>query len=160
MSPDAGPEPAEVPTGGDVLATITQRALALAIDTVLVVLPVAGLGVALGVNPVDEAESTSALLALTAIWLGIAVAYETVGVAVFARTVGKHALGLKVVRSADGGRVGWTYASVRALVPAAAGLVPWIGFALQLAVYLRAAFHPWRQGWHDIAAGTLVVRSR
>jgi uncharacterized RDD family membrane protein YckC len=39
-----------------------------------------------------------------------------------------------------------------------AGVVPVIGFALNIAVYVRAAFHPYRQGLHDAAAGTIVVR--
>jgi uncharacterized RDD family membrane protein YckC len=65
--------------------------------------------------------------------------------------------GLKVVNRADGGQVSWTYASVRALVPTVVQLVPVIGPGLTIVVYLRAVFHPLRQGLHDAAAGTIVV---
>jgi uncharacterized RDD family membrane protein YckC len=160
VSSEAAPERPEAALAADVLATIPQRALALLIDTVLVLLPVAGLAVLAGVNPFDDGESAAGLVVVTAAWVGIAVVYETVAIGRFGRTVGKRVLGLEVVRRDDGGRVGWAAAARRALVPAAAGLVPWVGFALRVAVYLRAGFHPLRQGWHDAAAGTLVVLDR
>lgn len=150
------------PAGSDALASIAQRALAQVIDSLLVLAPVIVVVLVFDIDPLagQDGGESGGLLAVTALWLAIGIVYETVAIAVFARTVGKRVLGLKVVRSEDGGRVGWTYASVRALVPAAAGLVPYIGLGLQVAVYLRAAFHPLRQGWHDAATGTLVVLTR
>jgi len=62
------------------------------------------------------------------------------------------------VNRVDGSPVALSYAAVRALVPTVAGLIPVIGFALNIAVYVRAIFHPYRQGLHDAAAGTIVVR--
>jgi len=47
---------------------------------------------------------------------------------------------------------------VRALIPTAVQLVPVVGPGLSLVVYLRAVFHPLRQGLHDAAAGTIVVK--
>lgn len=160
MSSQAAPETPASPVAADVLATVPQRALALLLDTVVVVAPVVALAVLVDVNPLDEGESATSLLLVTAAWVAVAVVYDTVAIARFGRTIGKWALGLAVVRRDDGGRVGWGAALRRALVPAAAGLVPWIGLALRVAVYLRAGFHPLRQGWHDAAAGTLVVLRR
>jgi uncharacterized RDD family membrane protein YckC len=62
------------------------------------------------------------------------------------------------VNRLDGGQVTWSYAALRALIPTAVQLVPLIGPGLSLAVYVRAAFHPLRQGLHDAAAGTIVVK--
>jgi uncharacterized RDD family membrane protein YckC len=146
----------DTPTPRDVLAPISRRALGLAIDSLLIALPVGALALATGVTSLDEV-ATGELLMLTVAWLVIGVGYETIGIAVWGRTVGKAILGIRVVDATDGTRVSWTYAAVRSLVPAAAGLVPWIGFALTMIVYLRAAMHPMRQGLHDAAAGTLVV---
>jgi uncharacterized RDD family membrane protein YckC len=84
--------------------------------------------------------------------------YNIVGVAVYGYTVGKRIAGIKVVNRNDGGRVTWTNASLRALIPTAVQLVPVVGPGLSLVVYLRAVFHPLRQGLHDVAAGTIVVK--
>ena len=45
-----------------------------------------------------------------------------------------------------------------ALFAAAAGLIPVIGMAAPIVIYMRAFFHPLRKGWHDQAAGTIVVK--
>jgi uncharacterized RDD family membrane protein YckC len=67
------------------------------------------------------------------------------------RTFGMVLFGLRVVRSADGGRVGLRRAMLRlvgfllAAVPLEIGLV-W------------AAFDVRKRGWHDMVAGTVVIR--
>lgn len=141
----------------DVLAPLQLRAIAQLIDSALVTVPVIVAVMALG--GLDDLGAGE-LAAITAVQVVLAVGYETVAIAVWSMTVGKRLMGIQVVRSDDGGRVSWTYASVRSLVPAAAVLVPYIGPALSLVVYARAFFHPMRQGLHDAAAGTYVVNRR
>lgn len=143
----------------DALAPLSRRAAAQLIDTLLVTLPVLAIASALGAFEGDGLD-TGGLLAVTALQVGLNIVYETVAIAVWAMTVGKRIVGIQVVRSDDGGAVTWTYACVRSLVPSVALLVPVIGPGLGVVVYLRAFFHPLRQGIHDAAAGTLVVVRR
>jgi uncharacterized RDD family membrane protein YckC len=90
-----------------------------------------------------------------------AFTYEFVMVAVWGRTVGKFALGTRVVRVDTGGPLLWWSAAIRALVPLAAGVIPGIGQFLSLVIYAGAFWdRRRRQGWHDRAAGTIVVMAR
>ena len=83
--------------------------------------------------------------------------YEFSMITIWGRTVGKFALGTRVVRVDTAGAVPWSSSTVRALVPLAAGVIPGIGFVLTVAVYATAMFDKRQQGWHDKAAGTVVV---
>ena len=47
---------------------------------------------------------------------------------------------------------------MRALVPLSLGAIPRVGVFLGVLVYSIALWNPLRQGLHDKAAGTLVVR--
>jgi uncharacterized RDD family membrane protein YckC len=59
--------------------------------------------------------------------------------------------GLRVVRSADGGRVGLQRAMLR--------LVGFLLAAIPLEIGLVwAAFDERKRGWHDMVAGTVVIR--
>ena len=150
-------DPPSVTDRADALASIGKRALAQVLDGLVVGVPLFLLTMALGTSLADQNLTDRQLLWLTVLWVAVTLAYNTVAVAVWGKTVGKHVLGLKVVNRADGGPVSWTYASVRALVPTVVQLVPVIGPGLSIVVYLRAVFHPLRQGLHDAAAGTVVV---
>jgi uncharacterized RDD family membrane protein YckC len=88
----------------------------------------------------------------------LAFVYETLMIALLGRTVGKIAMGTRVVRLVDGGRPGWWEAVMRALVPLSLGAIPRVGVFLGVLVYSIALWNPLRQGLHDKAAGTLVVR--
>ena len=102
-------------------------------------------------------------------FLGIAMLaiYETVGIAVWGKTVGKVAGKEKVVRFDDGEPLRPHQAAIRALVP----LTPWIvaiplvgaaNLGVQILyplIYLSAAIHPMRRGLHDLAAGSVVLRT-
>jgi len=83
------------------------------------------------------------------------IGYETLMLANGGQTLGKMLLGLRVVR-ADLAPPAVQDGLVRSLVIDLLWIVPlaW----LVLAVVIER--HPRRQGWHDRAAGTLVVRSR
>jgi uncharacterized RDD family membrane protein YckC len=143
---------------GLVLAPIVRRIGGLAIDQLLVALPVVIVVVSLGYTPNDTVTSKSLLvfnIALTC----VAFVYETLMIARVGRTVGKIALGTKVVRLVDGGRPDWSEAAMRALVPLSLGAIPRVGVFLGVFVYSLAMWNPLRQGLHDKAAGTLVVRN-
>lgn len=140
------------------LASIGMRALAQFLDGLILGVPLFLLTLPFGVSLLGTDVTDSELLWLTVVWVGAELAYHTAGVALWGATPGKRIVGLKVVNRTDGGAVSWTYASVRALVPTAVQLVPVVGPGLSIVVYLRALFHPMRQGLHDAAAGTIVVK--
>lgn len=127
------------------------------LDGLIVGVPLFFLTLPFDTSITSEELSDGQLLWLTVIWVGASLLYNTVAIAVWGMTIGKRIVGLKVVNRVDGGPVSWTYSSVRALVPTVVQLVPVIGFGLAIVVYLRAVFHPLRQGLHDAAAGTIVV---
>lgn len=82
---------------------------------------------------------------------GLAGVYWVLAWATLGGSLGQRALGLRVVRAADGGtpeigRAVLRFAAyVVALVPLGVGLI-WAGFDAE------------KQGWHDKIAGTFVVR--
>ncbi|MEK7423551.1 MAG: RDD family protein [Actinomycetota bacterium] len=148
---------ADVVPGGLTLATIGRRAVGAIIDQFIVLLPVAIGAVAWGFRPGDIVTD-STLFVINISSAGVALVYETLLIGLFGRTIGKLVTGTRVVRRDDGGRVGWFAAAQRALVPVAAGAVPKAGIVLAAVVYGVAFLGPLRQGIHDRAAGTLVVR--
>jgi uncharacterized RDD family membrane protein YckC len=152
-----GSERATVPAGL-VLASIARRAGGAVIDQLLVFVPVAVGAVAYGYRPGDTLTD-DALLVLDVATAVTAFAYAALLIGFFGRTVGKIATGTRVVRQVDGGRVGWFAAVERALVPVVFSSVPEIGLLLGALVYGVALLGPLRQGVHDRAAGTLVVRN-
>ena len=99
--------------------------------------------------------------------VAVALLYETALVATKGQTIGKMAGNIKVVRAANGSVPGWGKSMVRGspLVVAGLGMVgsfmPMILrllFLVSLVVLFSSAWNEDRQGWHDKAAGTLVVR--
>jgi uncharacterized RDD family membrane protein YckC len=146
----------EVPAGLE-LATFGRRAIGTILDQVLVIVPVLIGAFVAGLRPGDEITDDTVLV-LGASAVGLAFVYETIAIALTGRTVGKLVAGTRVVRRDDGERVGWFEAAQRSVVPLAASAVPDVGFLLGGFVYAMAFFHPLRQGVHDRAAGTIVVR--
>jgi len=138
------------------LASIGHRALAQVLDSFIIGIPLFVLTLSTGAKITEPNDGN--LLWLTLLWLGVSLLYNTAFIATSGATLGKRIMKLRVVNRTDGSPVNWTYAAVRALIPTVAGVVPVIGFALSIAVYVRAFFHPFRQGLHDAAAGTIVVR--
>jgi uncharacterized RDD family membrane protein YckC len=155
----AGDEVAQpaVPAGL-VLAPILRRIGGLLLDQIIVALPVVVVVVAFGFTPSDNVTSES-LLGFSIAVTSVALVYETIMIALLGRTVGKLALGTRVVRLVDGGRPGWSESAMRALVPLSLSSIPRVGVFLGVLVYSLALWNPLRQGLHDKAAGTLVVRS-
>ncbi len=144
------------PPSTDRLASVGQRALAQVIDSVIIGIPLFFVSTAIGGDLTDT--DNGSLVLVTALWLGVSLLYNTSLIAIYGATIGKRVMKLSVVNREDGSPVNWSYSAVRALIPTVAGLIPVIGLAANLAVYVRAVFHPMRQGLHDAAAGTIVVR--
>ena len=142
---------------GLVLAPIGRRAAGLLLDRFIVALPVVMVALAVGFKPSDEVTSHSLLVFNVSI-TAAAFVYETLMIALLGRTVGKLALGTRVVRLIDGGHPGWYEAATRSIVPLSLGAIPRVGMFLTVIVYSWALWSPLRQGLHDKAAGTLVIR--
>jgi uncharacterized RDD family membrane protein YckC len=142
---------------GLTLAPIGRRLAGLILDQLIVAFPAVMVIIAMGFTPSDSVTSRSVLIFNIAL-TSAAFVYETVMIALLGRTVGKMALGTRVVRLVDGGRPGWSEAAMRALLPLSLGSIPRVGVFLGVMVYSLALWNPLRQGLHDKAAGTLVVR--
>ena len=149
-------------SGVNALATFPQRAWARVLDTVLVLYATyLIIGSFLTTDPSEDTDLTQILWVLF-VWVAVAAAYEVTMVAVAGTTVGKIVLGTRVARFTDGDKPTVSQAALRCLLPlvAAAALIlvlPIIGAA---AVYLSALANPMLRGWHDQAAGTVVIRTR
>lgn len=151
-------DPSDFPEDGpDSLATVGERVVAKLIDLAILAVPAV-----LMVLPFVEQGTEVTVEAppwLTVAVVALLVVYDTVMVGVWSRTAGKFALGLRVAQIEDGGRPDWWRSAVRVLLPAAILVLPMLGVLVGI-VFVRAAFDPLRQGWHDKAAATLVVRTR
>lgn len=134
-----------------------ERAVAKLIDWLILAIPAALLVLPFVVVEGEEASIEQPVWA-TAALVALFVVYDTVLVALWGTTVGKRAFSLRVARLGDGGPPDWSHAAIRVLLPAAIAVVPVIGI-LALSVFARAVVDPLRRGFHDLAAGTVVVRS-
>lgn len=84
--------------------------------------------------------------------------HEVPLVALRGQTIGKTVAGIAVVRVDGGGAPGWGRSCARWGVLYLPLLVPLVGTLLTLLVVLSPVVHPRRRGWHDLVAGTIVVR--
>jgi uncharacterized RDD family membrane protein YckC len=136
------------------LAKLASRSLALGIDLAvqLSVFLVGTFVVAGTVSFVDDALATAlALVFYVAVIVGYPVAMET---ATRGRTLGKMALGLRVVRE-DGGPIRFRHAFVRGLLSV---VEVWLTFGSVALITSLASAQGKRLG--DLLAGTVVVRER
>ena len=84
--------------------------------------------------------------------------YEVTMIALKGQTLGKMATSIRVVRADNGLLPGWGKSIGRWIIPAVLGFVPFVGWILSLLVYISLTWDRTRQGWHDKAAATLVVK--
>ncbi|WP_423920188.1 RDD family protein [Candidatus Poriferisodalis sp.] len=124
---------------------------------------------AVGMYVVDSRTSAAGRLFVgLAILLFFLVGYEVMQTALWGRTLGKRIVDIRVVNLSTGGHPGWGRSLIRWAVP----LVPVAALArvlpppVVLAAFVGAVLCPlslvWdrkNQGWHDKAAGTVVVRT-
>lgn len=114
--------------------------------------------------------------------LVLVVVYRILVTALWGQTLGKRVLSVRVVDSTTGRRIRWRQSAARTAIPLAGGFISLAGlyfwfvfgivggstgtaafffFAGIVGVslcYLSITWHAQRQGWHDRAAKTLVVR--
>ena len=89
----------------------------------------------------------------------IGIAYEVSMIALKGQTLGKMATKIKVIRADNGQLVGWGKSIVRWIVPVLLVMIPFNGWILALLAYIALTWDRVRQGWHDKAAKTLVVKA-
>ena len=94
--------------------------------------------------------------------LAAVVLYEPVLVALWGRTAGKWAVGIKVVSIADGARPSVARSFARVAMPATTGLATlgagWL--VVQTVMWVSAMANRDRRGWHDRLASTVVVKAK
>lgn len=177
-SPSPGSHAPQAMTGWAITGTGQQLELASAgarlgariLDILIMVVAMVILGI-LGVaalltpssgDPVIDDEAT---ISLTVIFSFVALAavigflYEVVMIAVRGQTLGKMMTSIKVVRADNGLGPGWGKSIGRWIIPTVVAFIPAVGGLLSLLVYLSLLWDSARQGWHDKAAGTLVVKA-
>ena len=100
-------------------------------------------------------------IVLLATWGILGVIYEVAMIAKKGQTLGKMATRIKVVRADNGNVPGWGKSLGRWLVPSIFSmlgmLIPFVGL-VALLVYVSLTWDRARQGWHDKAASTLVIK--
>lgn len=97
------------------------------------------------------------LVVLVVPLIAAGLVYEAVMIATRGQTLGKMAVGIKVVRSDTGARPGAGKSLGRWALPYLALLIPLVGWLFTLLCCVSLTWGNDRQGWHDRAAGTLVV---
>lgn len=149
--------------GPDSLASIPTRALARIIDTfLLAIVAIAAVSILGTVNVDDEVVNVDAPGWLPLAVLAVSAAYEIILTTTRGQTLGKMAMGIRVAQRGRGTNPTPNQAIVRWIVPNIAGVIPIAEVAAiaVLVVYLSAAANALRQGIHDRAATTVVVRTR
>ena len=85
--------------------------------------------------------------------------YTVVPVALWGQTMGKVAVGTRVVAEGDGSVPGWRRSAVRWGLPGLVGRLPYVGLLVSFAIMASLVLDARRRGLHDKAAGTIVVRA-
>ena len=153
-----GPPPEPGPAPGVAFAGFGARLVAYIIDVIVVgvvtsVIVLVGVAVALA-GAINDSAGVAVIGALF-----IALAVIVVMLAYFpwfwarsGATPGMQAMGIMVVRDADGGPVSGSQAVLRLIGYWVSGAVFYLG-------YIWIFVDPRRRGWHDLIAGTVVIRT-
>ena len=174
-SPQAMTGWATLDTGEGVeLAGAGSRLGARIIDSVIlsvvsIILLVAGVLALIGLDLEDTTETEEELAEGGGVFLGMILAilaigllYEVVLIATRGQTLGKMATRIRVVRADNGQVPGWGKSLGRWLLPALFGIagsyMPFVGLGVLL-IYVSLLWDKRRQGWHDKAARTLVIKA-
>lgn len=131
------------------------------IDMVVVVLGMfimGAIGIAILSLGNDPSDVSLGMAVLVPVAIGV-FGYEVAFIAIRGQTLGKKALHIRVIRTDNGGVPGWRKSLGRWGVPFCINLIPFIGQFVSLLVYLSLTWDSRRQGWHDKAAGTFVVKA-
>jgi len=140
-----------------VVASVAQRIGGALVDGLLTSMVVV-VPLLLGVITIDDLRNqippgwALALLVFGAV-------YTVVPTALWGQTLGKVAVGSRVVTEADGSPPGWRRSAIRWALPGLVGRLPYVGVVVSVAVTASLLLDPRRRGLHDKAAGTIVVRA-
>ena len=148
--------------GGRLGARIIDIAIIVVVFIILIIVGVASaIGVADGDSTITEEDTAAVgtIIAFTLLAVAISILYEVTLIATKGQTLGKMATRIKVVRADNGLVPGWGKSIGRWIIPAALGFIPFVGWLLSLLVYVSLLWDKVRQGWHDKAAGTLVIKA-
>ncbi|MGI8806454.1 MAG: RDD family protein [Acidimicrobiales bacterium] len=138
------------------LASIGQRVGGALIDGLLTSMVVV-VPLLLGLVDLDSLDRGLPAPTLLGLFLFGAI-YTIVPTAVWGQTLGKIAMGIRVVVEEDGSLPGWRRSALRWALPGVAGRLPYVGLGVGLAVMASLVWDPRRRGLHDRLAGTVVVR--
>lgn len=160
-------------TGPNALASLSSRAWARILDTIIIDLPFFVVLFALTAATLDaNGQPTGATDELTKalpMWfivgtVALAITYEIIAIATTGQTIGKWVFGIRVAGYTNGKKPTWEQAALRCLLPTVAAVVALAVFQVStvgaMIVLASAFFNPMRRGWHDQAGGTIVVRTR
>lgn len=171
LNPQAMTGWANLGTGGTVeLASPGARLGARIIDGVIIivvalviffVILAQAIGTASGDSTATDDEAAAFAVGIILATLALVAAgaiYEVTMIALKGQTLGKMATSVKVIRADNGLLPGWGKSIGRWIIPAVLGFVPFVGWLLSSLVYISLTWDRARQGWHDKAAATLVVK--
>jgi uncharacterized RDD family membrane protein YckC len=152
-----------MPVRGAVTASMAKRLLAVVVDGVVAAVLGGGAAVAVAAvllegrpRPLPFAADLVPVVVLGGLLLLVLGAVQWWSLATRGCTLGMRALGLRALSPSTGRPVGLRRALVRRLVVAAGWVVPVVGpVAVHLSPLLDGTGR--RQGWHDRAAGTVVL---
>jgi uncharacterized RDD family membrane protein YckC len=153
------------------VATVGERLLARLVDGLIltaafVVLYFIGLGSLFSTSRVDASGNAipsgfglGIFFTVLTTYVAISLFYEVAMIALRGQTLGKMALGVKVILERNGQIPGWGPSFVRWIIPAIGAFVCSVG---QLLVYVSVLFDDSgrNQGWHDKAAKDLVISTK
>jgi uncharacterized RDD family membrane protein YckC len=155
-----GPAPAYrpgYPIDPGPFASLGRRVLAYLLDSLVSGILVLVVVSVLTNTLAGSGSGTGTTVAVLTGWLGVTVLYWWVPVSVSGRTLGKVALGLRIVRADDLSRPpGYRFAAVRCITGGCLGMVP-LGSLINL--LLASGDSPEHKAIHDRAARTRVVRA-
>lgn len=149
-------------------ASRLQRFIAFVIDVIILAVII---GILSAIGIVDFAFTEEGELSRTdnLIQALIVVAYYVILTVAFGATLGKMALGMRVV-DVDGNKAGTGPVLVREIIARAVGglltvvvgasIGQLVGFAVAVIIVIMILFDERRQGLHDKVGGTFVVKAR
>ena len=140
----------------DELASVGQRVVGALVDGLLTSMVVV-IPLLLGLVEIESFQRSLPVPIVLGLFLFGAI-YTIVPTAVWGQTLGKIAVGTRVVTEEDGSLPGWRRAALRWALPGVAGRLPFVGLWVSLAIMASLVIDPRRRGLHDRFAGTIVVR--
>ena len=141
------------------LASPWKRLGARLIDFVIILAPTLAISYAVFDFGRDD-RGLGVFFVSAVIFAAIDFLYEATLVAKRGQTVGKMATGIRIIRADSGGLPGWNRSIRRWAIPGLTRFIPndLAASAALVLCYLSLTWGRNHQGWHDMVAGTLVVR--